>query len=688
MTEPIKHRSIIADLGSFSSLSPTSSFQKALEQLEAYARRAVLFVFTHKLLIAMMLGYSVVFSWYDISRYYALRAGYFDLGVYNNSFWTLLYGGNQASLSVLFFAGHISPILLAFVPLYAISPSPPTLLVIQSFGLGLAALPIYLLVHDATADSKVATLIASAYLLYAPLHGVNSYDFHSVFLFPLVLSSAILFWRRGNWRAYYASLILAAATQEFAPVLIVAMGIGGLLQGLVDHRRRIPRTIIWHCALTIVLAIGAYSFDVILAALGPPSARSTAGWYLAGGLYSITLPVGSGLAIPSYFLRHPVAGFLSLFADFPAKFEYLIEVFTPVMFLPILAPLSLIPFVAWVGLAFLTRYGPYYSIYYQYSASVIAFIFSALATSLGKLAMPVHAVRRVGIAILFVTLVTSSYLSMLSPMNPLNGNPQNPLQSNWWPTRTAHEDSVDEVVRLIPQSGLLLTQNDLGSVTSGRREIWVAESKHFPGQLPDFILADLTSPLFYARGASITTPEGTLYPFLVSVLQNASYGVYAYSDGVLLYKRNYNGPPVLFADPYNATFNSSQLATNGFATIVEDTTSSTGRVLACLQESTSVFWVGPYVVLPPGTYNITYRLKISSLSEAHVLTLDVVGIGSEQIGTYEIAGSNFTQPSNWQTFTYSFHLNAPTPDVEFRGLDPSPNLNMYLDDITVTQTSI
>jgi uncharacterized membrane protein len=661
-----------------------------LDLLEAYARRAVLFVFRHKLLIAMMLGYSVIFSWYDVSKYYALQEGWLDLGYYNYSFWNLLYGGNLASVSAPFFAGHISPILLAFLPLYAISPIPPTLLVIQSFGLGLAALPIYFLVRDATADGRVATLIAAAYLLYAPLHGVNAFEFHSAFLFPLVLSSAILYWRRGNWRAYYVSLILAAATLELAPVLIVGMGIGSLLQGMVDHRRRIPRTIILHCALTIVFGIVAYLFDVKLAALGPPV---VARFYVGGGLRSLTLPVSSGLAIPSYFLRDPVAGVLSLLADFPAKFEYLLEIFAPVMFLPVLVPLSLVPFVAWVGLAFLTRYGPYYSIYYQYSAYVLAFIFSALATSLGKLAMPAHEMRRIAIAIFFLTLLTSSYLSILSPMNPVNGNPQNPLQSNWWPKRTAHQDIVDKVVRLIPQDGLLLTQEDLGSVTSGRREIWVPITGSYPvnPQLPDFILADLTSGYFFVQGASITAPEWSLYPFLIRVMQNASYGVYAYSDGVLLYERNYDGPPVLF-DPYNATFNPSPLGTPNSlvttsGTIVEDQTSTSGRALACLHQSTSVLWFGPVVTLPPGTYNITYRLKVSSLSEGHVLTVDVRA-GLTTFETYEIVGSNFTRPNEWQAFTYSFHLDVPTPIVEFTGLDPSPNLNIYLDDITVTQTSI
>jgi len=214
-------------------------------------------------------------------------------------------------------------------------------------------------------------------------------------------------------------------------------------------------------------------------------------------------------------------------------------------------------------------------------------------------------------------------------------------------------------------------------------------------QLPDFILADLTSNEFYALSASIpaSAPYLMLYPFLVSAMKNASYGVYAYSDGVLLYKRNYDGPPILF-NPYYATFDPIQLLpwTNGFAYLVEDPTSSTGKALACLHQSTFWFWFGPYVVLPPGTYNVTYRLKISSIPVGHVLTVDVasgIGTGTDQeIETYGIVGSNFTKPNEWQNFTYSFHLDAPTPNVEFRGLDPSPNLNIYLDDITVTQTSV
>ena len=654
--------------------------------MEVYARRAVVFVVMHKFLFAMMFAYSIVFSWYDISRYNALRAGYFDLGIYNHSFWTLLYGGNQASVRPLIFAGHISPILLFFLPLYALSPGPPILLVIQSFGLGLTALPIYLLVYDATADRRVATCIASAYLLYPPLHGVNAFDFHPVFLFPLVLSCAILFWRRARWRAYYASLVLVAVTEEIAPLLIAAIGMANLLQALVD-KRQIPKAITWHCALTIILAIVVYFFDLIVAAQGVSGA---AGFYLGGGLLMITIPVHSVLAIPGYFASHPVATFLSLFVDFPAKFRYLVEVFTPIMFLPLLTPLSLIPFVAWVGLAFLTRFEPYYSIYYQYSAYIIAFLFSGVATSLSKLATPVHAMRRVAIAILFITVLTSSYLSILSPLNPINGNAQNVLESDWWPTRTAHQDSVDQVISLVPQSGLLLTEQDLGSVTSGRRQIWVpfefSSTATLPNPLPDLILADLTSNDFYVQGASMAKPEGELYPFLATALQNATYGVYAYSDGVMLYVRNYTGPPVLFSDPYHATFYPNQLTTNGFATIVEDPTSSTGEALACLHQSTYWFWYGPWAILPPGTFSITYRLKVSSISEGHVLTVDV--LAGQKVKVYVITGSNFTQPNEWQNFTYSFQLNAPAPNVQFRAYDPSPNLDIYLDYIAVQQTSV
>lgn len=636
----------------------------------------------------MVLVYSIGFSGYSILRYRALRATYWDLGLYNHSFWTLLYGGRLLTASSLFFAGHISPLLLAFAPLYAVLPGPPTLLVIQSFALGLAALPIYLLIHDATADRKVATLISSAYLLYAPLHGVNAFDFHVVALFPIVLSSALLFWRRGNWHAYYVCLILAAAIQEFAPVLIGAMGLGSLLQGLVDHRRRIPRTLVFHIVLTIVIAIGAALFEVGVARLVAQTDYSgnPARYYLGGGLRSITPPVGSVLEVPGYLLRHPVAGLLSLFADFRAKVHYLLEISATLMFLPILAPPSLIPVVAWVGLAFLTKYEPYYSIYFQYSAYVIPFIFSAVGSSLEKLAMPSHAMRRISVCLFFVTLIASSYLSILSPLNPYNGNSQNFLQSNWWPTRTAHQDIMDRVAAFVPRDGLLMTQNDIGSITSGRRDIWVPGLRH-TGQLPDYILVDLSSIWFYRPNDTSYTEWYQLHPLLANPTQNAQYGVYAYADGVLLYKRNYEAPPALF-EPYNATFNYNQLSTLS-GTVIKDKSSSSGRVLASLHQNSTVFWFGPPVMLPPGTYNVTYTLKIGSPSNGHVLTVDVTGgIGASEIMKQEVIVSNFTQPSEWRTFTFSFHLDEPTPNMQFRGVDPSPNIDLYVDYVNVSQTSV
>ena len=56
--------------------------------------RVTKFVLSHRLLFVAIVTYSVVFSIYSILKYYALRATYLDLGVYNQSFWVDAFGGN------------------------------------------------------------------------------------------------------------------------------------------------------------------------------------------------------------------------------------------------------------------------------------------------------------------------------------------------------------------------------------------------------------------------------------------------------------------------------------------------------------------------------------------------------------------------------------------------------------------
>jgi len=673
-SNPRDQASVFRRLTSWPQVSKEIQLQ-ALNVTKALSR-VTKFVLSHRLLFVAIVTYSVVFSIYSILKYYALRATYLDLGVYNQSFWVDAFGGNFLRINSLFFAGHLSPLLVALLPVYFLVPGPPTLLVIQSFALGLAAVPIYLLVQDVESDRRVATIIAATYLLYPALHGVNGFDFHAVAFFPLTAGFALLYWRRRNWKPYYVSLTLAMATLEFAPYIILFMGLGELLQTL--RNKFAERALVRHALLTILVAGVTL---VVYLIVTPLASTRLAVNYLTGGVGAniSVVPVTHVYDIPGYFLSHPVEVGQLIFVGFPAKFLYFLELLGPLMFLPVLDAFSWVPLLPWTFVVLLGRRWPYYSIYFHYSALVIPFLFASLASGLDKLEVSKSSLRRLSKGIILTTLIFSSYVSILSPLNPYNGEVSDLPHSSWWPTRSSHVDALDRVAALIPQDAYLMTQNDIGSMVSSRREMYVPPADWPPQKTPDFVLADTTSTWFY-----------TIFRYLNDLLNETSfrgtqYGVYASADGILLYKRDYTGPPVLF-EPYKVTFSPSQLIIAS-SNMIQDNSSSTGRVLVSLHKSNRLFWYGPYVTLPPGWYNVTYRLKIGSSSRDHILTIDVTSDkGKRVIVSSEVSG-NAQNPSQWQLITLSFHLTAPTLNLEFRGLQTSPDADIYLDSITLVQST-
>jgi glycosyltransferase involved in cell wall biosynthesis len=139
-------------------------------------------------------------------------------------------------------------------------------------------------------------------------------------------------------------------------------------------------------------------------------------------------------------------------------------------------------------------------------------------------------------------------------------------------------------------------------------------------------------------------------------------------------------------DPYEATFSPDQLYIMS-GKLVEDSTSTYLKVMVCDQPGNAVFWYGPYVNLPPGLYTVTCKLRLAEPIHGHVLTLDVASNrGATIIVSKELTGKNFISSSDWQSFNLTFHLPAPTPGVEFRGINPAPG-GIYLHSITVVQVS-
>ncbi len=83
---------------------------------------------------------------------------------------------------------HFSPILYLLAPVYYFSPHIETLLTIQSFGIALAAIPLFLASRTLLKSQWYALVIAIFYLTNPFVINAQIWDFHEIAFAPLVIS--------------------------------------------------------------------------------------------------------------------------------------------------------------------------------------------------------------------------------------------------------------------------------------------------------------------------------------------------------------------------------------------------------------------------------------------------------------------------------------------------------------------
>ncbi len=178
------------------------------------------------ILALLILTYIITFSTLSILRHHSFSSN-FDLANMTQTVWNSVYGDffslTGPTENVSRFSIHADLILILFSPFYLIWEKTRTLLVLQSVGLGLSALPVYFLAFKVFGSVKkininlvkgISLLFSFVFLLNPAMQWTNIYDFHGVaFAVPFLLS-AFYFAYTKNWRWYWLFTVLALLTKE------------------------------------------------------------------------------------------------------------------------------------------------------------------------------------------------------------------------------------------------------------------------------------------------------------------------------------------------------------------------------------------------------------------------------------------------------------------------------------------
>lgn len=593
----------------------------------------------NQLLGLAVLVYGVVFSILTSLRILALSAYAWDLGLFNQAFYTTVFKSRFFYVSPLpgappasLFSGHFSPILLVLLPVYAAFPSLYTLVVLQTWAIAIAALPIYLLGQRLLGSNRVAFVFALVFLLNPATQGVNWFDFHSEAFLPLTFGAALYFYEARSWRGFFLASLAALSTIEMAAVLLALIAIAGLGSETwsVKVRRENPdrpRIYVLLGTLSLSAAWSVLAWAAV-GALGPP----TGFWSGDAGYWSI-LGASNLPSVPLQVLLHPDLAVSALLYDGTLKAWYLIVLFVPLQFLTLRSPRSTLYCLPWLGVSLFSNYRSYYLVGNQYPAFVLPFLFYGAIVGLARPWRVPQKLARLfrwsaqaqvprpeasGLARTMIGLC----LILLIVVSPLGPWAIGSDTTGRFPAIGNHERAILSLYSLIPADASVLTQNNLYPFVSSRIDAhFVPTNILFPpgGSFNRSMDTWIASVEFILADTQTNFLEAALLLSWPGVAVN--YSVVGAADGAILLERGSHG--VASFRPLDRVYDYRDVVSQN-ASLVRDPDATEGVALQHANLSTSHFWFGPFVLLPPGDYIVTYRLEVDRPSAGPILSLPVL----------------------------------------------------------------
>jgi uncharacterized membrane protein len=367
------------------------------------------------LLGVLILTYFV--SWCGVSflRHYYFHSSY-DLGIMDQVVWNTAHGDLFArSIEVTNDLGdHVRLYLAPLSLVYLAIPSPYVLLTFQSLVLALSAWPLYRLTRRKLDSPAIGLVVAFCGLAYPPLGFLNRYDFHiEVVSIPLLIAA---FERIDMGDLKNASLLMALTLFCKENLGLTVAGLG-LMTGLCYKH--------WRFGLTWALTGLAYSSIALLVVIpafrGEPS-DTLARYQWLGDTPSQML--WGLLSQPVFILERTLA---------TGHILTLLQLFAPLIFLPLLGLPALLPAVPTLIYNFLAEWPSQTVIYQHYMAPVIPFVLIAAVIGLYRLvespcsvkflnSIPTGALRSNKPVGLSVSVLLAAILASWVYENPITGN--------------------------------------------------------------------------------------------------------------------------------------------------------------------------------------------------------------------------------------------------------------------------
>jgi len=448
------------------------------------------------ILCVFILAYVIAFSTLTILRHYVFKSLAWDLGIFTQSLWTTLFAGKFfyhtcelfINPSGSFFGVHFSPILFFLLPLYALFPRAETLLVFQATTLSLASIPIYKLAKEYAGGRVVGLTFALAYLMYPATQFVNWYDYHVQTFFPLFFGFAIYYSVKEKWSKYFVFIFLALMCEEHAAFIAFFIGIyiawryRNEIILAIKRKRPIERKI-FVPLITIVVAIVWYWFTLWQRNTFFPTNPVALEDFLGSPNFTI-LGAKDPLEIPLLIILKPLSFLQALTYDWQIKVFYFFVLFGPLAFFSLKAPSALIPTIPWFGFSIVSQTVAHHILGHQYEAYIVSFIFIAAIFGIRKTLLKSHSLK---------VYRSLKKLLICSIIFSITISPTSFLVASFFPSYTSfyagfHEESLHNVLAMVPSNASILTQDNIFPHVSYRVEAYVIPNRFLTTTIRDLAI--------------------------------------------------------------------------------------------------------------------------------------------------------------------------------------------------------
>lgn len=417
----------------------------------------------NRILAVLVSIFGLNFAALALVRYLTFHTGYlgvstsWDLAQYDQIIWNSLHGRMFENTFILdartFLGKSFTPILLAFVPLYAVWATPMVLLIVQVAVVALSTFPIYWYARNEIGRG-LALALCAAFLLSPGIENIVLTEFHEIALTVPLLAFATFFLLRRSYKAMLITVALALMVKE--EIAFIALGIG--LYVLFIQRQR---------KLGIILAGFGFVWGVALLQFIIPFFRGPE----YGGIfyYFGQGEIGGGGARYGY-LGQSVPEILLTMLTRPdivlshvlilSKIEYLLHLFVPLAFLSLIGIEVAALALPTLGYSLLSNYPLQYSIRSYYFAPLMPFLFFAAAVGLGRVRdwlknKPFIRTDAINPALAILVLTSSGVTYFYQSPGPMGGDFQ-----AWRYESSEHTSLGNKLLALVPLNQTVIAQNE------------------------------------------------------------------------------------------------------------------------------------------------------------------------------------------------------------------------------------